>query len=130
MNKMNAATIIFQKGDTHEKSAIILFANLTSAPLTYIKVYKYDMASFGDIVDAGFINKEFKEVLPNQYVVIDELSSYDLEFTCDYTITYSSKQSKTTKLNFKLFKYGCFESIADDFYFKSLNVAGSIIKTT
>ncbi len=113
MTKMNAATIIYQKGDIHEKSAFILFANFTSAPLTNIKVCKYDMASFEDIVDAGLINKEFKEVLPNKYLVIDELSSFDLEYICEYTITYSSKQNKTSKINFKLFKYGCFAATVE-----------------
>ncbi len=122
-------TIIFQNGTTHLLAASILFANFTSKPITKIAVCKYDMASFEDVVNEGYVNREFEMVLPKQYIVIDELTSFCLEFVCHYTITFCINATETKEIKFKLDKYGKFESLIDNIYFDDLGVRGSVIRT-
>ena len=120
-------TIIFQDGATHEVSASILFANLTSFLISNIAVCRYDLASWDNVVDAGFVNKKFDQVQPNNYLIIDELSSFDLEFKSNYKVNFQIGESQK-EITFDLNKYGKFEAVEENVKFKTLGVDGSIIK--
>lgn len=124
----NSPTIIYNEGNSHLVAASIMFANFTFSPIRNIAVCKYDMASFDDVVDEGYVNRKFEQVLPNQYIVIDQLTSFCLEFICYYTITFLLYEGGTREIKFKLDKYGKFESVAKDVFFEMLGVQGSIIK--
>src|SRR4051794_13931882 len=101
-------TVIYQNGDTHDVSAKIILANFTPYTSEQINISKFDMASISeDDVDSGYVNTHFENLLFGQYIIIEKLSSLDLEYICDYTIQLMQKENnQVISIKFKLEKYG------------------------
>ncbi len=82
-----------------------------------------------DYVDSGYVNTHFENLLPGQYITIDKLSSFDLEYICDYGILLKQKvNDQIIELKFKLQRYGRFEGKGEEYDFEEINVKGNIIK--
>jgi hypothetical protein len=124
----NEPMLIYQEGHTHFVSASILIANFSRHSLTKIKVNKSDMASFGDFVSNSLNEKYFEMLLPNSFIVIDELSSFDLEYLSHYSISYI-QENKRCELKFDLEKYTGVKPETQVQYFDNINVKGKIIDT-
>jgi len=101
-------------------------------PYTFEKIHlsKYDHCSFDDFVDSGFVHSDFKILLPDKYLIIDSLSSFDLEFICEYSVTFKQKgDAPIINLEFELPKYARFEVENNKYYFKEIDLSGYIMDT-
>lgn len=124
-------TILYKKGQSHEVAALILMVNFTQRIFEQIQISKYDHTHYDGKTEEGFIYKEHDVLNPLQYMTVDSLSSFDLEYTCNYMIELRERGSEaTTRLHFTLDKYGRFEGSEKEKVFEELNLSGKIINTT
>jgi hypothetical protein len=110
MSRKNVPTIIYNKGDTHERAAWVALVNTTREILLNVEVHRHDVGSGDRYVGEGHSNKHFESVGPGELIVIDELSSFDLEFNNSYSISYKVNEQDSL-ITFSIEKYGKFELV-------------------
>lgn len=126
----NKVYIIYEQGITDEAWAIIHLVNGEKRSISDIVVTRRDLGSFDEYVDAGELSKRYEVILPGEQLIIDRLSTFDLEYINSYNIRFTYHKKLCRELNFKIRKYGQYESDGELRQWEAFGFAGRIVKTT
>ena len=122
--------VIYQEVEDHGHSEVarIVLLNMTELTFEDVNVKWHWLGSFGDWSGSDMVDKSFGDLLPGKFVVIQSLSSFDLEFINNYEVTFlKHNHTVPAKLIFKLKKYGVFETDNIERHFESQYLVGRIM---